>query len=139
MASDDEEEMEEDEGDEQSSEQKTPSHNLNNDLRKGTSLADAKACLDAVLECVEKRSLDSLSASDREGSPGPGEKPSPSSFKLHKQLSVSSSSLSPEGKRKWREYESIEEHEQRKKARHSTMNYLLNFREYTMPALHVLL
>ena len=127
----DEEMSEEEEEDKQNPVQEPPSHATHDTTLGGRSdLVDANACLDAVLQQAERSSTDSLSASEKDRSPRHSEKLSPASFKLQKQLSMSSSSSSPDRKKKWRDYESPEEHEQRKKTRHAGMNYLLNFREW---------
>ena len=78
------------------------------------------------LDSTHTKSSDSVSgfgsgsgsASEREGSP-----------LLHERSPSKGSSHSPEGKRKWRPHdeESREEYEKRKKARHSEMNYTLDF------------
>ena len=74
------------------------------------------------LECAEHKSIDSLSASEKENSPTPN-----TNLKRSNSLPKARQSSTPDGKRKWRDYETSEEYERRKKARHADMNYLLDF------------
>lgn len=67
----------------------------------------------------EQKSSESLSASDKDTTPEPVET-SHSSKPAHQQSS-------PDGKRKHRQHEDIEDYERRKKSRQMDMNYLIDF------------
>ncbi len=91
---------------------------------KGTALlAPAKSQLDGrALSSVESRPVSKEQSTDLSLVKN--------SSSTLKQLSVSSSSCSPDSKRKWREFETSEEYEGRKRARHADMDYLVNFSKF---------
>ncbi len=83
---------------------------------------------DADMECEEEKSPLSIPNSDKDSStssPKNRNNPSPPPSKTTPHHSDSS----PSGKRKWREFETAEDYEKRKRTRHASMNYLLDISE----------